>query len=148
VKASTRTGLIVSALVFITISGSIGAFAADYEGAVKVSVIKKATTAANGQKLAYPKTENPEVTAALVEIPPGGDTGWHAHPILVYAYVLSGAITVELEGGEQYDFREGEVILEVVDTPHIGRNRGTAPAKLVVFYSGAMGEKGTIKVAK
>ena len=139
---------IVSALVFIIISGSISAIAADYDGGVKVSVIKKETKAANGQKLAYAKTENPEVTAALVEIPPGGDTGWHSHPILVYAYVLSGAITVELEGGGQYDFKEGEAILEVINTPHIGRNKGKAPVKLVVFYSGAEGSQNTVKAVK
>jgi len=75
----------------------VGALPADYDGGVKVSVIKKATMAANVRRLAYAKTENPEVTVALVEIQPGGDTGWHAHAIPVYAYVLSGAITVELE---------------------------------------------------
>lgn len=143
-----RIRFIVPVLFLIISFGSIGAFASDYDGGVKVSVIKKATTAANGQKLTYAKTENPEVTAALVEIPPGGDTGWHSHPILVYAYVLSGLITVELEGGRQYDFKEGEAILEVINTPHIGRNKGKAPVKLVVFYTGAEGGQNTVKVIK
>jgi quercetin dioxygenase-like cupin family protein len=147
VKVS-RIKFIVPVLFLIISFSVVGAFAADYDGGVKVSVIKKATTAANGQKLAYAKTENPEVTAALVEIPPGGDTGWHSHPILVYAYVLSGAITVEIEGGGQYDFKEGEAILEVINMPHIGRNKGNVPVKLVVFYTGAEGGQNTVKVAK
>jgi hypothetical protein len=79
--------LIAPVLFFFIIVASVSAFASDYEG-VKVTLIKKATSAANGQKLAYAKAENPEVTVALVEIPPGGDTGWHSHPILVYAYIL------------------------------------------------------------
>lgn len=145
---AVRGNLIVPVLLFLSVGfGSGGAVASEYEG-VTVTVLKKATAAANGQKLSLPRTGNPEVTAALVEIPPGGDTGWHSHPILVYAYVLSGALTVELGDGGRYDFREGEVILEVIDTPHIGRNRGTAPVKLVVFYTGAEGIQNTVKVAK
>jgi quercetin dioxygenase-like cupin family protein len=146
VKA-TRIKLIVPVLLFVITFASVIAFASDYEG-VKVTLIKKATTAANGQKLAYAKTENPEVTAALVELPPGGDTGWHSHPIPVYAYVVSGAITVTIEGGGQYDFKEGEAIIEVIKTPHIGRNSGKVPVKLVVFYTGAEGGQNTMKTAK
>jgi quercetin dioxygenase-like cupin family protein len=147
IMKAARIKRFVPVLFFIIILTSVGAFASDYEG-VKVTLIKKATTAANGQKLAYTGTANPEVTAALVEIPPGGDTGWHSHPILVYAYVLSGKITVALEGGSQYDFKEGEAILEVINTPHIGRNNGTVPVKLVVFYTGAEGGQNTIKAVK
>ena len=144
---AARIRFIVPVLFIVLLFGPLGAFASDYEG-VKVTLIKKATTAANGQKLAYAASGNPEVTAALVEIPPGGDTGWHSHPIPVYAYVLSGAITVALEGGEQYEFKEGEVILEVINTPHIGRTKGKTPVKLVVFYTGAEGGQNTVKVAK
>lgn len=53
-----------------------------------------------------------------------------------------------LEGGEQYDFKEGEAILEVINTPHIGRNRGKVPVKLVVFYTGAEGGQNTVKLIK
>lgn len=146
VKAG-RIKLIVLILFLIGSFGFVSASASDYAG-VKVTLIKKATTAANGQQLAYAKSENPEVTAALVEMPPHGDTGWHSHPIPVYAYVLSGAITVEIEGGGQYDFKEGEAIFEVVNTPHIGRNKGTEPVKLVVFYTGVEGGQNTVKVVK
>ncbi len=145
-KAS-RMKRIAPVLFFVIVFSAVGALASDYEG-VKVTLLKKATTAANGQKLAYAKTENPEVTAALVEIPPGGDTGWHSHPIPVYAYILSGTITVALENGVQYDFKEGEVILEVINTPHIGRTKGNVPVKLMVFYTGAAGGQNTVKAAK
>jgi quercetin dioxygenase-like cupin family protein len=146
VKAA-RIKLIIPVLFLVVSFGFVSAFAADYEGA-KVTLIKKATTAANGQKLAYAGSGNPEVTVALVEIPPGGDTGWHAHPVLVYAYVLSGAITVELADDGQYDFKEGDAILEVINTPHIGRNTGKVPVKLVVFYTGMEGGRNTVKVVK
>lgn len=146
-QAVPRNLIIGTVLFFFGWFGAVGEAASGYEG-VKVTVLKKATTAANGQKLILPQTTHPEVTAALVEIPPGGDTGWHSHPIPVYAYVLAGAVTVELGDGSRYDFREGDVLFEVVDTPHIGRNRGTAPVKLVVFYTGVEGMQNTVKAAK
>src|SRR5512140_3646866 len=59
---AARIRLIVPVLFIVLIFGSPGAFASDYEG-VKVTLIKKATTAANGQKLAYAASGNPEVTA-------------------------------------------------------------------------------------
>ncbi len=128
-------------------SVAINASAAEYEG-VKATQIKKATTASSGQKLAYPSTDSPEVTVLMVEIPAGAETGWHIHPFPVYAYMLSGAITVEMENNEQYNFKEGDAILEVVNTPHNGRNVGTVPAKLVVFYTGEQGEPNTVKVTR
>lgn len=117
---------------------------AEYEG-VKVTQIKKATTASNGQTLQYLKTDKPEITVLMVEIPAGSETGWHLHPVPVYAYMLSGAITVEMEGMEKYDFKEGDAILEVINTLHNGKNSGTVPAKLLVFYTGEQGSPTTVK---
>jgi len=122
------------------------ALGSDYEG-VKVTPLKKTTTTTSGQKVTYPKTDAPEVTAVLVEIPVGGETGWHMHPVPVYAYVLSGALTVEMEKGERYPFREGDALIEVVNQAHNGRNTGKVPVKLVVFYTGVEGGPITVKVA-
>lgn len=122
-------------------------FCAEYQPAVKVKLIKKTTAAANGQQLSYPKTENPEVTVATVEIPPGGETGWHSHPFPVYAYVMSGVLAVAIGNGE-HEFKEGDAIIEVIDTPHNGRNRGSTPVKLVVFYTGSQGGQNTVTAPK
>ena len=121
------------------------ALSSDY-GALKVSLVKKATTTTNGQKISYPKTGSPEVTVVTVDIPSGGETGWHQHPIPVYAYVLAGELAVEFEDGKQNIFKEGDAIIEVVNTPHNGRNLGKAPVKLVVFYTGVEGSPTTVKV--
>ncbi len=130
-------------LLFLGIAGN--AMGDDYAGA-KVTAIKKSTTTANGQKMEYLKTDHPEVTALLVEIPPGGETGWHLHPVPVYAYVLSGTITVEMEGGESRDYNEGEAIFEAVNAAHNGKNLGKIPVKLIVFYTGETGKPVTIRV--
>ena len=70
------------------------------------------------QKLEYLRTDKPEVTVLMVEIPAGGDTGWHYHPVPVYAYVLSGSITVEIDNGDTYGFREGDVVLMSEEEPN------------------------------
>lgn len=123
-------------------------FCAEYQPGVKVQVVKKTTRAANGQELAYPRTATPEVTVATVEIPPGSETGWHSHPFPVYAYVMSGVLSVAIGSGGVHDFKEGEAIIEVIDTPHNGRNQGSIPVKLVVFYTGALGGQNTVAAPK
>jgi quercetin dioxygenase-like cupin family protein len=115
-----------------------GFAAADgYDDGVQAEVLLKATTTSNGQRLQYLKTDKAEVTAMTVRIAPGRETGWHLHVIPVYAYVLSGELTVELADGKRHNFREGQVIMEVFNYPHNGVNTGTTPVKLIVFYTGA-----------
>lgn len=136
---------LIPALFFsFTLAIATYASADDYQ-AVKVTKLVTSTTASNGHKLSYLVTDRPEVTALVVEIPPGGETGWHLHKVPVYAYMLAGAIDVETSDGKSRTFREGEAILEVRDTPHNGRNRDTVPARLVVFYTG---EEGTPNVTR
>lgn len=135
--------------IFLSLTFTLScAFGADYDGGVKVTLIKKATTASNGQKLAYPRAGNPEVSALIVEIPPGGNTGWHSHPVPVYAFVLSGTLTVEVDPGDSYQMREGEALFEVVNTPHLGKNLGKETVRLAVFYTGVEGTPNTVKVSK
>lgn len=141
-----RQSVKVYFLIFLFLSClTMNATAVEYEG-VMATQIKKSTTASNGQKLDYLKTDSPEVTVLIVEIPAGGETGWHMHPVPVYGYMLSGAITVEMENKEKYDFKEGDALLEVVNTPHNGKNVGKTPANLVVFYTGEQGKANTVKV--
>ncbi len=139
----------VAAVFCLLMAGGFGraAHADDYPG-VKVTRILTSSVASNGQKLSYLKTGNPEVTAMLVEIPAGGETGWHVHRVPVYAYMLGGRITVEMEGGKRYDFKEGDAIFEVRDIPHNGRNSSDRPARLVVFYTGEVGKPNVTRVNK
>jgi quercetin dioxygenase-like cupin family protein len=146
-KTARRLLPVLLVLFLVIASNPQPASGNDYEG-VKVTPVKKTTTASNGQKLSYPKTDSPEITVALVEIPAGAETGWHMHPVPVYAYVLSGSLTVETKTGERFDFKEGDAIIEMVDTPHNGKNSGTIPAKLAVFYTGEQGKPVTMKTEK
>jgi len=121
------------------------AFCSDYDN-IKVHPLLKTTITTDGRKLSYPKTDMPEVTVVIVEISAGGETGWHTHPVPVYAYVLAGELAVETDGGEKHSFKEGDAIVEVVNTVHNGRNAGKTPVRLVVFYTGVEGSPNTIRV--
>jgi quercetin dioxygenase-like cupin family protein len=63
----------------------------------------------------------------------------------VYGYVVSGTLNVELEGGKTLAFKEGDAVIGVVNTLHDGKNSGSLPVKLVVFYTGIMNEPTVIK---
>jgi quercetin dioxygenase-like cupin family protein len=122
------------------------AYGSDYVGKVKAQKILVATTAGNGQKHVYLKSEHPEVTALTVEIPPGAETGWHLHTVPVYAYVLAGNLTVEIADGKTLFFKPGEAIVEVQNLAHNGRNLGKETVKLAVFYTGEEGRPNVTKV--
>lgn len=122
------------------------AVAADYNAGVSATVLKKTSVTSNGEKITYPQTDRAEVTAMTVDLAPGAETGWHQHPVPVYAYVVAGNLSVELEGGKVLNFRAGEAIIEAVNTLHNGKNRGTEPVRLAVFYLGSEGRANVIKM--
>lgn len=125
-------------LILLFHAGGMDAAALVYEGA-KVTPLIKTSTSSDGSPIVYPKVDRPEVTALLVELPSGAETGWHQHHYPFYAYVISGTIMVEMDNGKKQVYCEGDVIIEVLNRPHTGRNTGTAPVKMVVFASGAEG---------
>ena len=122
--------------------------AAEYDAGVQAKVILQTETMSNGEPIRYTDTDHPKVTVMTVDVAPGARTGWHSHPVAVYAYVLSGRLTVEIEGGRTVEFSEGEAIIEVVKVRHNGINHGKIPVKLVVFYLGGKGIPNVIKADK
>lgn len=98
-----------------------------------------------GTPLAYPQG-TPNVTSAIVTIPPGGETGWHEHEVPLFAYVLEGELTVDYGSKGKKTYRAGEAVLEAVGWPHNGTNTGTVPMKLVAVYMGGGTAANTIKV--
>ena len=104
--------------------------------AVKVSTVLKTQTSWDGQPLQYPAGEA-EVTGMLIEIAPGGETGWHLHPVPSFGMVLQGILEVSLKDGRKKRMKTGDALAEVVNTAHNGRSVGTEPVKLVVFYAGS-----------
>jgi len=111
---------------------------AQYKNGIKVETILKSDTTSIGQKIMYPNFLNNEVTIAKITIPPGKSTGWHYHDIPVFAYVLSGNLTVKFDNGEEKSFSENSAFAEVVNVLHNGFNNGKDDLVLIAFF---MGEK-------
>jgi quercetin dioxygenase-like cupin family protein len=138
-----RKHLIILFIVFV-LGVPYTAVAGDYDAGVKTTLILKTTTTTGNYPAKYLNTERPEMTVMKVEIRPGAQTGWHSHPVPLYAYVLEGDLTVEVRGGNIYHFTSGDAIVEVVNIPHNGKNLGTMPVVLIVFYTGETGTPNTI----
>ncbi len=122
------------------------ALSADYGTGVTAKILKKTSVTDIGQKIIYPGTDRAEVTAVTVELAPGAETGWHKHPVPVFAYVISGNLSVELEDGKLRAYHAGDAIIEAVNKLHNGKNVGAEPVKLAVFYLGVEDKPNVIKV--
>ena len=116
----------------------LGLIATPAAAQVKFSAtpVLQSGTTAGGASIAYPKTDSAEVTALVLDIGPGGETGRHMHPYPTFVYVLEGAIDVEMDGGMVHTYRAGDSFLEVLNTWHNGKNKGTTPAKVLVVFAG------------
>lgn len=49
---------------------------------------------------------------------------------------MRGQLTVINEQGETLHLKAGQALIELVDKWHYGKNKGTEPAEIIVFYAG------------
>ena len=105
----------------------------------------KSGTDVLGAPLTYP-AGNPVVTSATVTIPPGGETGWHQHEVPLFAYILTGELTVDYGDKGTRTYRAGDAVLEAMNWPHNGTNTGTVPMTLVAVYMGSDTAANTVAV--
>jgi len=91
---------------FIAIAAAVLApFPAQAQVYFNATPILQSRTTVLGTPIVYPKTDSAEVTALVLEIGPGGETGRHMHPYPTFVYMLDGAIDVEAEGGVTHSYR-------------------------------------------
>ena len=125
-------------LAVLTFGFGMNVWALDPGAAVKVVPLKKTGNSWDGKPIFYPSGKA-EIVAITVEVAPGGETGWHDHSVPSFAMMLEGELEVFLRDGRTKRIKAGDVLVEVVNTAHNGRNLGNVPARLVVFYAGAEG---------
>ena len=142
--AAVNVSPAVIASGLLALLSSMGALALEETPAVKVMPLVKTTSSWNGKPIAYPKGQA-EISGMVIEIAPGAETGWHAHPVPSFAMVLEGTLEVTLKDGQTKRMASGEALVEVIDTLHNGRNVGKGTVRLVVFYAGAVGVPLTVK---
>lgn len=140
-----RLKLLLAALVFLPVS--LGATAWAQEKFKATPVVKSSTTVA-GQKIAYPKTEKPEISSLMLEIGPGGESGLHMHPVPTVVHVLEGTLTVQMGDGTTKEFQAGQGFLEIIGGWHNAKNKGTVPLKVLVVFTGEEGKPNLIRPEK
>lgn len=127
-------------LIIVSLCVCLSAYS-QYNKEITIEPLLKTDTTSIGQKFHYPQFKEDEVTILKITIPPGESTGWHKHEFPVFAYVLKGDMTVDLERGKPLLFPENSTFSEVIGIYHNGVNRGDKDVVLLAFYLGAKGEK-------
>lgn len=121
--------------------------AIETSAAVKVTPVLKTSQSWDGALLKYPQGQA-EITGVRIEIAPGGETGWHLHPVPSFGVVLQGQLEIQLKNGKKNLVKAGDALAEVVNTAHSGKNMGTEPVLLLIFYAGAAGVANSASVAE
>lgn len=100
-----------------------------------------------GQAFEYPGGEA-KITAAIVTMAPGQSTGWHAHPVPLFGYVLEGELTVDYGEDGTRVYKTGDSLIEAFGTLHNGTNTGAGPMRILAVFAGAEGVRNTISEAE
>ena len=89
-----------------------------------------------------------EVTAQVVTLAPGQETGWHTHGMPTLGYVLEGEIEVDYGSKGVRRYRAGEAVLEAIGVPHNGRNIGRTPMRILAVFMGEDGLSTTVRARR
>ena len=133
----TRTNII---LLVLLLTGPGIVLAIDGSDMIKATPVLKAQRTWIGQDIVYPEGQA-EMSGVVIEMVPGGETGWHKHPVPSVGCVIEGQLEVHFKSGEVKKLNAGEAAAEAVNVWHNGVNVGEGPVKLVVFYVGTPNAK-------
>ncbi len=90
-----------------------------------------------GETIVYPTSAPARVTAAIVMLAPGKETGWHSHDVPTFGYVLEGELTVDYGANGKRVYRAGDALLEAMAVVHNGKNTGQAPMRILAVFMGS-----------
>ena len=106
---------------------------------VRVTPLFATTKTVMDEPIVYPTGSQAKLTAAIVALDPGDDTGWHTHGVPLAGIVLEGELTVDYGDKGKRVFHTGDAIAEAISVPHNGKNTGDGPMRLFAVYIGAEG---------
>ena len=125
--------LVVVTLVMILCT-TISAYSAEK------NILLKTTSTWDNAKYKKLKIKKPEVSVLKIIININEELPMHKHDLVNIAYVKKGILTVITDDNKAITIHEGEVLPELIGKYHYGKNTGSEPVELIVFY---IGEKGT-----
>jgi quercetin dioxygenase-like cupin family protein len=133
-------------VVVAALAGACGlaiGFAAAKVAYPPLDVLLKSGKTIVGQQIEYP-AGTPEVTAAIVTLQPGQETGWHRHDAPLFAYMLDGELTVDYGADGSRVYHAGDAFLEAFRTEHNGKTTSAGPSRVLAVFMGAEGVKNTV----
>ena len=119
---------ITLAVVFLGLASAVHGKEAKQDYQRVVPLLNDSATVLD-QPLAYPGDGKARIQSAIVTMLPGEETGVHTHPY---------------PGGVRKVYKQGEAVMEAVDTTHNGRNEGSEPVRILVVFMGVDGEANTL----
>jgi quercetin dioxygenase-like cupin family protein len=134
-----RRGLIYAA-VFASGAASLALAQSGYP---PLEVLLSTSQTTIGQEIAYPPGK-PKITAAIVTMEPGANTGRHRHEAPLFAMILEGEVSLDYGNGVTRSFKRGDTFLEAFQTSHEGTNTGDQPVRILVVFAGSDSVKNTI----
>jgi quercetin dioxygenase-like cupin family protein len=111
----------------------------------RVQKLLQAEETVVGEKLAYPNDGRAQVTAVIVTLQPGEETGWHLHNVPLFAYILQGEVTVDYGPHGKKTYRAGDSLMEATPAVHNGIGSGEGPVRILAVLLGAEGMVNTEK---
>ncbi len=69
-------------------------------------------------------------------------------PVPSFGVVLQGQLEIRLKNGKKNVVKAGDALAEVVNTAHSGKNIGTEPVQLLIFYAGAVGQANSASITE
>ena len=139
-------GLSKGAVLAASLAGAVGLGGGVALGRTSyppLEVLFKGGETVLGQRIVYP-AGTPVVTAAIVTMVPGQETGWHEHDAPLLAWMLDGELTVDYGPDGSRVYRKGDAFLEAFRSRHNGKNSGTENARLLAVFIGADGVANTV----
>ncbi len=102
----------------------------------EVVTLAETTKSWNGDDLPYYLDGQPKITILKITIPPHSKLKVHKHLVINAGVLLKGELTVVDAHNNTLFLKEGDPIVELVNTWHHGENNGNKPAEIIVFYAG------------
>lgn len=116
--------------------------------AIAVRPIASLDKTASGQPITFPQGPGRVIVAEYV-IAPGAVLPLHKHLYPRFAYVLQGTLEVTDKDTDQtFTYKPGDVVVEVIDQRHLGRNMGSDAVRLLVLDTTPTDVKGNVVVEK
>lgn len=90
----------------------------------------------NGNDLPnYPKGK-PKITILKISIAPLSKLSIHKHLVINAGVLIKGELTVVDEQNNKLILKEGDALVELVNSCHFAENTGNSTAEIIVFYAG------------